>query len=433
MGVAQKDGMKVFIKNSVPGQKIKGQITKKRNGYAEAKVVQVIENVNYAVEPACPHFNLCGGCNFQFIPYDIQVELKKQQVLDLFEQSSIKGFEFLGIEKSPEEFQYRNKMEFTFGDEKKGGHLTLGMHMKGKAFGIVNVESCKIVDEDFNTILNKIVTYFREMELPYYKVRSHSGYLRNLVLRKGKNTGEILINIVTTSHAEFDFSQLVEILKNSNYKGQLKGIIHTINDNLSDTVKIDSAETLYGNNYIIEEIMGLKFKIYPQSFFQTNSRGTEKLYGIIKDFIVDASSKTVFDLYCGTGTIAQILSPHVKKVIGIELIEEAVKSANENVKLNGIKNCTFIAGDVIHAMKTLEDKPDIIILDPPRPGIHPKAIKQIIDFNAPEIIYVSCNPKSLVNDLNTFIGFGYKLDKVKLMDMFPHTAHVESIAKLIKL
>ncbi len=430
VGIAQKDGIKVFIKNSVPGQKIKGQITKKRNGYAEAKIVEIIENVNYAIEPLCPHFNLCGGCNFQFIPYNIQVELKKQQVLDLFEESSIKGFKFLGIEKSPEEFHYRNKMEFTFGDEQKGGSLTLGMHMRGKSFGIVNVDKCKIVDEDFTVILNEIVTYFRKKELPYYRIRSHRGYLRNVVIRRGKNTGEILVNIVTTSQIDFDFNEITEILRNLNYNGKLVGVLHTINDNLSDVVKIDSMKILCGNDYIIEEILGLKFKIYPESFFQTNSKGTEKLYSIIKDFLKDTSSKTVFDLYCGTGTIAQILSPHVKKVLGIELVEEAIKSAKENIKLNGIENCTFIAGDVLHIMKTLEDKPDIIILDPPRPGINPKAIKQIIDFNAPEIIYVSCNPKTLVNDLNIFIQCGYILDKVKLMDMFPHTAHVETIVSL---
>ncbi|MEY8763125.1 MULTISPECIES: 23S rRNA (uracil(1939)-C(5))-methyltransferase RlmD [Clostridium] len=426
MGIAQRDGLKVYIKNSVPGQKIKGQITKKRNGYAEAKIIEIIENVNYAIDPACPHFNLCGGCNFQFIPYDMQVKLKMRQVLDLFQQSSIKNFKFLGIEKSPDKFQYRNKMEFTFGDEQKGGPLTLGMHMKGKAFGIVNADRCKIVDEDFNLILNKTVLYFREKKLSYYRVRSHRGFLRNLVIRKGKNTGEILINIVTTSQIDFDFTEITEILKDLNYSGKLKGILHTINDSLSDTVKNDSIEILYGNGFIIEKILGLKFKIYPQSFFQTNSRGTEKLYDIIKNFIGDSSSKTIFDLYCGTGTIAQILSSHAKKVIGVELVKEAVKSARENAVLNNIENCSFIAGDVLNVIKTLEDKPDIIVLDPPRPGINPKAIKQITAFNASQIVYISCNPKSLVNDLNSFIGSGYKLDKVKLMDMFPHTAHVET-------
>ncbi|MEY7998915.1 23S rRNA (uracil(1939)-C(5))-methyltransferase RlmD [Clostridium sp. Mt-5] len=432
MGIAEENGIKVLIKNAVPGQKIKAQITKKRNKHAEAKMLEIIENVSYAINPTCPHFNLCGGCNFQFIPYNIQVELKKQQVLDLFEESSIENFEFMGIEKSPEEFQYRNKMEFTFGDSQKGGILNLGMHIKGKAFDIVNVDNCKIVDEDFTLVLNKIVTYFRENELPYYRVRSHNGYLRNLVIRKGRNTGEILINIVTTSQTEFDFSQLTKILKNLNYKGRLMGILHTTNDSLSDVVKIDSMEILYGNNYIIEEILGLKFKIYPESFFQTNSKATERLYSIIRSFLEDASSKTVFDLYCGTGTIAQILSPHVKKVIGIELIEEAVKSANENTRLNGIENCRFTAGDVVHVMETLKDKPDLIILDPPRPGVHPKALKQIINFNAPEIIYVSCNPKTLVRDLNTLTASGYRLDKVKLMDMFPHTPHVETVAKLVR-
>ena len=197
-------------------------------------------------------------------------------------------------------------------------------------------------------------------------------------------------------------------------------------------VKADKVEILCGRDYIIEEILGLKFKISPESFFQTNSRGTEKLYAIIKDFLGDASSKTVFDLYCGTGTIGEVLASSVNKVIGVELIEKAVASANENARLNNIKNCRFIAGDVKDVLNTLEDKPDIIILDPPRPGVHPKALKYVIDFNAPEIIYVSCNPKTLVQDLNVLIDAGYNVDKVKLMDMFPHTPHVETVVKLSK-
>ncbi|AGY77174.1 23S rRNA (uracil(1939)-C(5))-methyltransferase RlmD [Clostridium autoethanogenum] len=432
IGIAKKDDMDVLIKNTVPGQKVKARITKKTKHYLEAKVTEILENVNYAVDPFCPHFNLCGGCTSQFIPYDKQLELKEKQVLDLFEKASICDFEFLGIEKSPEKTGYRNKMEFSFGDEQRGGQLTLGMHIKGRSFGVVNVDNCNLVDADFTLILDKVVTYFREKNLPYYKIKNHEGYLRNLVLRKGRNTGEILINIVTTSQIQFDLDGFNKLLQDLNYKGTLVGILHTVNDNLSDMVKADKVEILYGRDYIIEEILGLKFKISPESFFQTNSRGTEKLYSIIKDFLGDVSSKTVFDLYCGTGTIGQVLASSVNKVIGVELIEKAVASANENARLNNIKNCRFIAGDVKDVLNTLEDKPGIIILDPPRPGVHPKALKYVIDFNAPEIIYVSCNPKTLVQDLNVLIDAGYNVDKVKLMDMFPHTPHVETVVKLSK-
>ncbi|EJO5349509.1 23S rRNA (uracil(1939)-C(5))-methyltransferase RlmD [Clostridium botulinum] len=431
-GIAQKDGMPVYIKGTVPGQKVLAKITKKRREYAGAKLLEIIENVDYAIENKCPHFGQCGGCSTQYIPYDKQLELKKQQLLKLFKNKEIEGFEFLGVEKSPEEYEYRNKMEFTFGDMEKGGDLTLGMHVKNKSFSIITVDNCKIVDGDFGKILTIVVNYFNKKGMPKYRVMSHEGFLRNLVIRKAKNTGEILINIVTTSQMEFDFKEIVDILLEEEYKGEIKGILHTINDTLSDVVQVDKLEILYGRDYIVEELLGLKFKIAPEAFFQTNSKGAEKLYSIVKDFLGDASSKVVFDLYCGTGTIGQIVAPKAKKVIGIELIEEAVKSANENAKLNGLDNCEFIAGDVAKVIKDVKQKPDIIILDPPRPGVHPVALEYVVKFQPKEIIYVSCNPKTLVDDLKYLIENGYKLEKVKGMDMFPHTPHVEIVVTLTK-
>lgn len=231
---------------------------------------------------------------------------------------------------------------------------------------------------------------------------------------------------------EFDFKEIVDMLLKVECKGEIKGILHTINDTLSDVVQVDKLEILYGRDYIIEELLGLKFKIAPEAFFQTNSKGAEKLYSIVKDFLGDASSKVVFDLYCGTGTIGQIVAPKAKKVIGVELIEEAVKAANENAKLNGLNNCEFIAGDVAKVIKDVKQKPDIIILDPPRPGVHPVALEYVVKFEPKEIIYVSCNPKTLVDDLKYLIDNGYKLEKVKGMDMFPHTPHVETVVKLSK-
>lgn len=433
IGIAEQDGLRVFIKNTVPGQKVKARVTKKKKDYVEAKAIEILENVEHAKEPECPHFNLCGGCTSQFLPYEKQLDLKKQQVLELLHNAGIKDFEFLGMEESPEEFQYRNKMEFSFGDEEKGGELTLGMHIKGKSFGIVNVHRCQIVDGDFRAILETVVNYFREKKLPYYRVMKREGYLRNLVVRKGKNTGEILINIVTTSQMNFDFSELTDMLKNLKYHGEVKGILHTINDSYSDVVKADSVEILYGRDYIIEEILGLKFKISQESFFQTNSAGAERLYSIVREFLGDSSSKVIFDLYCGTGTIGQIVAHNAKKVLGIELVKEAVKAANENAKLNGLSNCNFIAGDVAEVIKTVKDKPDAIILDPPRPGVHPIALEYVIRFNAPDIVYVSCNPKTLVTDLQVLQDAGYKVKKVKLMDMFPHTPHVETVVLLSRV
>lgn len=426
-GVAQKDGMPVYIKGTVPGQKVLAKVTKKRREYAQAKLLEIIENIDYAIENKCPHFGQCGGCSTQYIPYEKQLQIKEEQLLKLFKSKEIKGFDFLGVEKSPEEYEYRNKMEFTFGDMEKGGDLTLGMHVKNRNFSIVTVDKCEIVDRDFRNILTTVVNYFNEKRLPKYRVMSHEGFLRNLVIRKAKNTGEILINIVTTSQMEFDFKEIVDMLLKVECKGEIKGILHTINDTLSDVVQVDKLEILYGRDYIIEELLGLKFKIAPEAFFQTNSKGAEKLYSIVKDFLGDASSKVVLDLYCGTGTIGQIVAPKAKKVIGVELIEEAVKAANENAKLNGLNNCEFIAGDVAKVIKDVKQKPDIIILDPPRPGVHPVALEYVVKFEPKEIIYVSCNPKTLVDDLKYLIDNGYKLEKVKGMDMFPHTPHVETV------
>ncbi|URZ00274.1 23S rRNA (uracil(1939)-C(5))-methyltransferase RlmD [Clostridium felsineum] len=430
VGIAKHNDKKVYIKGAVPGQKVLARVSKIRREKIEAKLKEIVENIPGAVQPKCPDFGVCGGCVHQFLSYEKQLELKEREVLKLFEDAKIDGFEYLGIEGSPEKEEYRNKMEYTFGDFVKGGELTLGMHAKNSGFSIVNTDNCTIVDEDFRTILKTVVQYFREKSLPIYKVIQHTGYLRNLVVRKAKNTGEILIAIVTTSQVDFDLTELTESLKSISYLGKLKGILHVINDGLADMVQGDKIITLFGEDYITEKILDLKFKISLFSFFQTNSKGAEKLYSEVLDFLGDVSNKTVFDLYCGTGTIGQLASKKADKVIGIELIEEAVKAAKENTKLNNISNCIFIAGDVAKVIGEVKEKPDTIILDPPRPGVHPNAMKYVIKFNAPEIVYVSCNPKTLVNDLGVLKAYGYEVKKVKVVDMFPGTGHVETVVGL---
>lgn len=431
-GIADYEGIKVYIKNAVPGQKLRTRITKKKKGYAEGKTLEILQSAEGQIAPVCPHFDDCGGCTHQFVPYERQLQLKEEQVLDLFKKAGLKDFEFLGIERSPLEFEYRNKMEFTFGDFEKGGELSLGMHMTGKTFGIVTVDKCMLVDNDIRSIVSETLDYFKDKGLPHYRILSHEGYLRNLVVRKTKNTSEILINLVTTSQIQLNLEDYKKLMLDINYEGKLKGILHTINDSLSDVVAADSVEILYGEDCLVEELLGLKFRISPFSFFQTNSLGAEKLYSIVRDFMGEADNKVVFDLYCGTGTIGQIAAGKAKKVIGIELIEEAVRSANENAKLNGLDNCTFIAGDVAKIIQTVTEKPDIIILDPPRSGVHPMALDYVIKFDAPDIIYVSCNPKTLVQDLKVLVEKGYEIEKVVLMDMFPHTPHIESVVKLKK-
>ncbi len=431
-GIGYVDGLKVYAKNTFPGQKVFGRISKKRKNYAELKVSEVRERAEYEIAPVCDHFGVSGGCLQQVIPYEKQLELKEIQVKKLFEEANRSMGEFIGIEGSPEINNYRNKMEYTFGDESKGGELNLGMHMVGKRFGIVNIDECCLTDDDFAKVSRATVEYFRKQNLPFYKIMPREGYLRHLVVRKAQKTGEILVNLVTTTQIDFDLSEYAEIIKSLNYDGTLKSIIHTENDSFSDAVIADKINVLYGDDYITEELLGLKFKISPFSFFQTNSLGAEKLYSIVRDFMGDAENKEVFDLYCGTGTIGQIAAGKASKVTGVELIEEAVVAANENAKLNGLDNCKFIAGDVAEVIKTMKGNPDIIILDPPRGGVHPKAMEYVIKFNAKQIIYVSCNPKSLVTDLEALEVNGYEVEKTLLMDMFPHTPHIESVVALKK-
>ncbi|EOD01172.1 23S rRNA (uracil(1939)-C(5))-methyltransferase RlmD [Caldisalinibacter kiritimatiensis] len=430
-GIAVVDNKKVIIKNTIKGQKVKARITKKRRNKIEGKVLEVLERAAIEKEAKCEHFGACGGCSYQTIPYNEQLEFKANQVKRLLDDAGIKGYEFLGIEPSPNEYAYRNKMEFTFGDVEKGGDLALGLHKRGRFYEIVTVEGCQIVDEDFTLVLNTVLKYFRDKEIPFYHKKTHKGVLRHLVVRKAIKTGELLVNLVTSSQMELDLTELIEKLKTTELQGELKGFLHTINDSLADAVLSDETRILYGQDYITEEILGLKFKISAFSFFQTNSLGAEKLYSVVRDFAGTTKDKVIFDLYCGTGTIAQIMAPVAKKVIGIEIVEEAVEAAKENAKLNGLDNCDFIAGDVMEKVKELKDKPDLIILDPPRDGIHPKAINKIIDFDPPTFVYVSCKPTSLARDLPVFVERGYEVTKVKCVDMFPHTPHVETVV-LIK-
>ena len=433
VSISQYGDRRIKMKGGIKGQKVKAAVKRTGRGKADVKMVELLERSPIETAEVCPHFEGCGGCTMLSVDYAKQLEIKEEQVLELFEDAGIRGFEFLGVQGSPDNVGYRNKMEYTFGDEVKGGPLTLGLHKKGRHIDIQTVDGCMLVDSDFNTILKESLAFFQDAELPYYRVVNHEGYLRNLVVRKGIHTDEIMVNIVTSSQCEFDMSKFADMINGLELKGNVVSILHTINDGLADAVQCDEMRILYGVDYLREEILGLKFKISPFSFFQTNTKGAEQLYTIARDFIGDHSNKVVFDLYSGTGSIGQLMAEKAKKVYGIEIIEEAVVAANENAKLNGLDNCEFIAGDVKDTVKSLDVKPDLIIVDPPRPGIHKQAIKDICDFGAKEIVYISCNPKTLVDDLKDFIGYGYVPEKVKCMDMFPNTPHCESVVKLYKI
>ncbi|MGL5652560.1 MAG: 23S rRNA (uracil(1939)-C(5))-methyltransferase RlmD [Paraclostridium sp.] len=422
----------IYMKGGITGQKVKASVKKTKSGKAEVKMMELLESSPLETETPCKHFNVCGGCSMLSVPYEKQLEIKERQVMDLFLGQDIFGFNFQGIEQSPQTREYRNKMEYTFGDEMKDGPLTLGLHKKGKHIDILTVDGCFLVDNDFINVLTSTVEYFNEKNTPYYRNMSHKGYLRNLVVRKGINTNEMMVNIVTSSQEDFDMTEYKDMLLNLDLKADLVSILHTINDGLADTVNCDELRVLHGRDYIQEELLGLKFKISPFSFFQTNTEGAEELYKIAREFVGEHNDKVVFDLYSGTGTIGQVMAEKAKKVYGIEIIEEAVKAANKNAKLNNLTNCEFIAGDVAKTVNKLKAKPDIIIVDPPRPGVHKDAIRDISKFDSKEIVYISCNPKTLVLDLVEFKKYGYEVEKVKCMDMFPNTPHVETIVKLYK-
>ena len=431
--VSMYGNREIHMKGGITGQKVKAAVKRTRSGKADVKMLELLEKSPIETADTCKHFGECGGCSILSVPYEKQLEIKEKQVMDLFLNQNLFGFQFQGIQGSPQCTQYRNKMEYTFGDEMKDGPLTLGLHKKGRHIDIMTVDGCLLVDNDFIQILTTTVDYFNEKELPYYRTVSHKGYLRNLVVRKGVNTKEMMVNIVTSSQIDFDMTEYKEKLLSLGLDAEIVSILHTINDGLADAVQCDELRVLHGRDYIQEEILGLKFKISPFSFFQTNTKGAEELYTMAREFIGDHADKIVFDLYSGTGTIGQVMAGAAKKVYGIEIIEEAVVAANQNAKLNGLTNCEFIAGDVAITVKNLKDKPDLIIVDPPRPGVHKDAIRDISGFGAKEIIYISCNPKTLVLDLVEFRNYGYEVEKVKCMDMFPNTPHTETVVKMTKV
>lgn len=432
-----EDGV-ASVKGTLPGQKVKFVVSKKRSGKAQGRLKEVIEKSPMEdTEPNCPHFGDCGGCSYQTMSYDNQLKLKEDMVKGILDKAIKGDYQFEGILGSPVQWGYRNKMEFSFGDQFKDGPLALGMHKKNSFHDIVTVDNCKIVDRDYNIILRCVLDYCAKKELPFYHKLRHEGYVRHLLVRRTTKTKELLVALVTTSDAEMekkaDLMSLVEEIKALDLSAKLCGVIHIINDGLADVVQSDETRILYGNEYVYEELLGLKFKISVFSFFQTNSLGAEVLYSKARDYIGETKDKLIFDLYSGTGTIAQILAPVAKKVVGVEIIEEAVEAAKVNASLNNLDNCTFIAGDVLKVIDELHDKPDLIVLDPPRDGINPKALQKIINFGVDRMVYISCKPTSLARDLEMLQEQGYKVEKACAVDMFPGTVHVETVALLSKL
>lgn len=434
-GIVSVEGedKKVLVKNGIPGQKIKFCINKMRKGKAEGRLLEVLEKSPLETrEPVCSIFPDCGGCMYQTMSYEEQLQMKARQVKDILDAAIVGDYEFEGVKASPKEFAYRNKMEFSFGDEYKDGPLSLGLHKKGSTYDVLTAFDCKLVHEDMTKILTCVLTYFKERNASYYKKMQHVGYLRHLLLRRGDITGEILVNLVTTTQEEWDLAPLVEALLDLQLEGKIVGILHILNDSLSDAVQSDETRVLYGQDYFYERLLGIEFKVTPFSFFQPNSRAAEVLYSTVRDYLGDMKGKTLYDLFSGTGTIGQILSPVAEKVIGVEIVEEAVEAANENAARNGITNCTFLAGDVFQVLDEIEEKPDVIVLDPPRDGVHPKALPKILDYGVDTIVYISCKVTSLARDLEMLQAKGYRVVKAVAVDQFCHTVHVEVITLLQK-
>ncbi|MBD9124622.1 MAG: 23S rRNA (uracil(1939)-C(5))-methyltransferase RlmD [Lachnospiraceae bacterium] len=431
------------VKGALPGQKISVVITKVRKGKGEGRLKEILEKSpveTVGVENGgCPHFNICGGCSYISMPYEESLKIKENQVRELLEpvlskQQSVCQIE--PIRQSPVYYGYRNKMEFTFGDEVKDGPLALGMHKKGSFYDIVTVDGCRLVDDDYSAILRETLYYFEEKKTPFYHRYTHEGYLRHLLVRRASRTGEILAALVTTTQQEVDLESWKERLLSLPLNGKFAGILHITNDSMSDAVKCDSSEILYGRDYFYEELLGLKFRISTFSFFQTNTCGAEVLYETAREYVGSLGKEAgkpdsiVYDLYSGTGTIAQLMAPVAKKVIGVEIVEEAVVAARENAKQNGLENCEFIAGDVLKVLDKIEEKPDFIILDPPRDGVHPKALSRIIGYGVERLVYISCKPTSLARDLEIFIANGYEVQRCVPVDQFPWTTGIETVVLL---
>lgn len=438
--------IRVTIKGVIEGQKVKFRLTKLHmsSKKGEGRLLEVVTPAPQEVKAPCELFGTCGGCAYQSLPYEAQLALKEEQIRRLMDAVIAEPYEFMPIRRSPQPLHYRNKMEFSFGNEYKDGPLSLGLHKKGSFYDVLTTDACQIVHEDYNLILREVLACAKETGLAHFHKITHKGYFRHLVVRRGLKTGEILVNLVTSSDTEtyigeqipFDEEAFLENLCDRllalPLEGKFAGIIHSRNNSLSDVVVSEKTTTLYGKDYFYEELLGLKFRITPFSFFQTNSLGAEVLYSTAREFIGGVDGKLVFDLYSGTGTIAQMVASVARKVIGVEIIEEAVEAAKENAADNGLTNCEFIAGDVLKMLDTIEERPDMIILDPPRDGINPKALEKIINYGVDHLVYISCKPTSLQRDLVTLQERGYRVVKVCPVDEFPMTAHTETVVLLTK-
>lgn len=425
-------GQLVTVKNVIPGRKIRFLVNKNRRGNPSGICKEVLEKSALETETPCVHFEDCGGCLYQPVGYEKQLAIKEKQVKDMLDGVVRGPYDFEGILPSPDTQFYRNKMEFTFGDSVKDGPLVVGLHRANSMFDVIPADGCRICHPDFSLVLQAVTKTARELGLPFYQKKTFTGYLRHLLIRRSRTTGDMMVDLVTSRQMDVDLTPFVQsiLTQEPAMNGQISGILHTSNDSTADKVTDEETEILYGRADITEELFGLHFTITPFSFFQTNTKGAQVLYGKAREYVGSTQGKVIYDLYSGTGTIAQILAPVAKEVIGVEIVPEAVEAARQNAAGNDLKNCKFLCGDVLKTLDEITVKPDLIVLDPPRDGVHPKALQQILGYGVKHLVYISCKPTSLVRDLEPIQDAGYCLEKACCVDMFPATTGVETVCLL---
>ena len=431
-----ENGIIVEYKGGLLGQINKVKITRNRNDYKKGKFIELLDHSPLEnSRNFCPQADSCGGCAYQRLPYETELMLKQDMVKKLLSDNKIPYYGDISINRSPVVDGFRNKMEYTFGDAYKGGELILGLHKQNRFYEIVDTVDCNVIDDDFNTIRAAVQNYFREKNTSFYHKSRKEGLLRHFIIRKAHRTGEIMAILVTTSDESFDMMRkklFVNFLNDLKLDGRIVSIFHVSNDSVADAVVPEKVELLFGKDHITEKMLDLKFNISPFSFFQPNVFAAEKLYQKAFDFAGIDKSMNILDLYSGTGTITQVMASVANHATGIEIVDEAVDKAIENANLNEIENIDFLCGDVLEEIEKVKGDYDVVILDPPRAGIAPESLEKIININPRKFVYISCNPKTQVNNLKTFIERGYKVKKYEIFDQFPNSRHVETIALLEK-
>jgi 23S rRNA (uracil1939-C5)-methyltransferase len=436
--VGYLDGKVTFVNGGLSGEWVLVCITKSKRSYNQAKLIRVLSRSPERIEPVCRHYDICGGCTWQDLDYERQLFYKRNQVVASLEH--IGGFEQVEvapINPSPTQFFYRNKMEFSFHvcqPEVSPDGFVLGLHERGCFDRIFNIVECHLESHLSNRVVNFVREKVPELGIPVYDLVAHRGFLRFLIFREGKNTGQHMLTLVTGKGEFVGKSELVEALVSS--FPELTTIVWVVNSTITNIARGEVHEILHGPGFIEEDILGLRFRISPLSFFQTNSLQTENLYRTAIELAEIRPDDAVLDLYCGAGTIGMCLAPRAREVIGIDIEEEAIESARDNARLNGLDNCQFHSGPVrkLLVSEPLRDRAfDPVIIDPPRMGMHPQALQRVLEINPKRLIYISCNPATFARDAKELVGAGYELRKIIPFDMFPHTMHIELVSRFEKI